>query len=186
MKARYLIIFVFVMLCLTYASVPLYNIFCKVTGFGGTTQEAISCPEKLGKREIKIRFNADTDKLFSSWKFTNDNVMDFSVITGQCALTWYYSYNPTSETLKGMAVYNVTPLKAGKYFHKVDCFCFREQVLYPGQRVSMPVLFYIDPDIENDPEMNDVHSMTLSYKFYPFQETFYNNLMNKYGYKKKN
>ena len=161
------------MFAVAYISVPLYSLFCKVTGFGGTTQEAISCPIEQGDRMITVRFNADAVQSLG-WKFT-PNQKYIKVRTGQCSLAWYTAKNimTYSDTpSKGMALYNVTPIKAGKYFHKVECFCFREQVLYPGQQISMPVLFYIDPSIEKNSQMNDVHDMTLSYSFFQYKESF--------------
>ena len=170
------IIVVIFMFCMAYISVPIYNIFCKVTGFGGTTQEALECPEVQGKRNMTIRFNSDirVDKL--RWKFKPEQ-KSIDVKPGQCAVAWYSAENMSDVPLKGMAIYNVTPVKAGKYFYKVDCFCFREQLLAANQKVSMPVLFYIDPEIENDPGMHDVDTMTLSYTFYPFKKSFYDNFV---------
>ncbi len=167
-----------VMFAMAYISVPIYNIFCKVTGFGGTTQEAIECPAAVGSRDVLIRFNSDVRQQLQ-WNFKAAQ-KSMIVKPGQCAYALYSAENTSDEPLRGMAVYNVTPVKAGKYFFKVECFCFREQLLQAGQRVSMPVMFFVDPEIENDPAMKDVDTMTLSYTFYPFKKSFLENLKEQY------
>lgn len=153
------------MIGLAYASVPLYTLFCQITGFGGTTQRAEAAPgEVAGGREITVRFNADTARDLP-WRFKPEQ-NKVTVTVGSDQIVAYAAENKTGQAIAGTAVFNVTPPKAGKYFTKVDCFCFSEQVLQPHQKVNMPVAFYIDPSIEDDPNMNDVKTITLSYTFY--------------------
>lgn len=153
------------MLLLSFASVPLYNLFCKATGLAGTTSRSnyLVKPAK-GTRKIKIEFDANVDKNLP-WYFIPKH-RSVEVITGENALIFYEAENLSDTDIIGTAIYNVTPLKAGKYFVKVHCFCFEEQLLKAGQKMLMPVSFYIDPDIENDPDMEDVYNMTLSYSFF--------------------
>jgi len=153
------------MLALAYASVPLYRLFCATTGYGGTTQEGKFIPGRESTRSITIEFNADTDPGLP-WEF-KPGQRKLTTKIGQQVLTHYVARNLTDKPVKGHAVYNVVPFSAGSYFVKVDCFCFKEQTLEPRQRVDMPVLFYIDPAIESDPDMKDVRTITLSYTFFP-------------------
>lgn len=153
------------MLLLSFASVPIYNLFCKVTGFGGTTQRAKAFIKvDKGTRKIKVEFDANVDKKLP-WRFIPKH-RSTNVITGENALIFYESENVSDRDIIGTSVYNVTPLKAGKYFVKIHCFCFEEQLLKAGQKVLMPVSFFIDPEMENDPEMDDVDRITLSYSFF--------------------
>lgn len=155
---------VFLMVGMSFAAVPLYDLFCKVTGFGGTTQVGTNLPEGQYEREITVSFNADTHQdLF--WDFKPE-MREITVRVGQKGITNYSAKNITNAATVGTAVYNVTPPKAGKYFYKIACFCFDEQVLGPRQKVDMPVMFYIHPDILDDPNMDDVHNITLSYTFF--------------------
>jgi cytochrome c oxidase assembly protein subunit 11 len=153
------------MILLTIASVPLYNLFCRATGFAGTTQvsDNISKAQK-GTRKIFIRFDANIDKHLP-WHFA-PQTKEVQVLTGENTIIFYEAMNLSAEDIIGTAVYNVTPMKAGKYFVKVHCFCFEEQLLKAGAKVSMPVSFFIDPDFDNDPYMQDVDTITLSYSFY--------------------
>jgi cytochrome c oxidase assembly protein subunit 11 len=168
------------MVGLSFASVPLYSLFCKVTGFDGTTQVSAALPDKIIEREMRIQFNADTGQNMP-WSFKPEQ-RDVTVKLGQKGLAAYHAHNPLSEPVAGTAVYNVTPLKVGKYFHKIQCFCFSEQILAPGQDMSMPVLFFVDPALDEDPDMRDVKTITLSYTFYRTEseeldralEAFYN------------
>lgn len=155
------------MLAFAYASVPLYRIFCQKTGFGGTTQVAIAPSTKIVDRIMHVRFNADVHRDLP-WNFRPMQVQ-IDVKVGQNALAFYESHNYSDKPIVGMATYNVTPDKAGVYFQKVACFCFEQQTLEPHQRVNMPVQFYIDPEIMNDPSLNDVNTITLSYTFFKFQ-----------------
>jgi len=148
----------------SYAAVPLYEIFCQVTGYGGTTQVAKMAPDEVLKRKMIIRFNADTDQALP-WKFapTQDKA---EVLVGENAIAFYRARNLSDRAIVGMATFNVTPLKAGQYFNKIECFCFSEQRLEPGGEVDMPVSFFVDPAISEDPNLNDVKAITLSYTFY--------------------
>jgi len=168
------------MTALSFASVPLYDVFCRVTGFAGTTQTAQSLPDEIIDRVVTINFNADIDRGLP-WYFAPEQ-RSINVKLGQKGITAFTARNKTDKPLTGTAIYNVTPLKAGKYFHKIQCFCFDEQTLAANQEVSMPVLFYVDPKMHEDPNMNDVKTITLSYSFFKAQtqeldnalEGFYN------------
>lgn len=156
------------MLGLAFASVPIYRMFCQQTGFGGTTQRAETLSDKVVDRQLTVRFNADIHRDLP-WRFRPTQVQ-IRVNVGENAMTHYESENYSSQAIVGMATYNVTPDKAGIYFRKVHCFCFDEQTLMPGQKVDMPVLFYIDPEFATDPNMADVHTITLSYTFFRYKK----------------
>ncbi|MEM7650747.1 MAG: cytochrome c oxidase assembly protein [Pseudomonadota bacterium] len=168
------------MAALSYASVPLYDLFCRVTGFGGTTQVSDTLPDVILDRSVTVQFNADTSRQLP-WDF-GPVERSIDVKIGQKGLTSYTARNTSSAPATGTAIYNVTPLKAGKYFHKVQCFCFDEQTLQAGQEVDMPVMFYVDPSIADDPNLDDVKTITLSYTFFKAEtkeledglEAFYN------------
>lgn len=167
-KNKRLILSVFgvvaLMVGLAYVSVPLYTLFCQLTGFDGTTQRAETAPTTILDRQVTIRFNADVNSALD-WSFKPEvNKMDIRV--GQSALTSFKAHNNSTKAVTGTALYNVTPPKAGKYFNKMQCFCFGEQVLQPGETMDMPVLFYMDPEMDKDPNMDDVTTVTLSYTFY--------------------
>jgi len=152
------------MLGLAFASVPLYRMFCQVTGFGGTTQKAVVFPTRVTNRFITIRFNADTHPTLP-WEF-KPMQKSVRVRAGEVGLAFYHAKNPDSEPTEGMATYNVTPNKAGIYFNKVECFCFERQHMEGGQEVDFPVQFFIDPAFADDPNMADVDTITLSYTFF--------------------
>jgi cytochrome c oxidase assembly protein subunit 11 len=158
---------VLAMIALSFASVPLYRVFCQVTGYGGTTNRAAEVPDHVLNREITVQFNADVNRELP-WVFRPD-VRQVRVQVGAGTLVSFFAKNLVSRPTVGMAVYNVTPQKVGKYFSKVQCFCFDEQVLGPGQQVEMPVYFFVDPAIADDPQMDDVHTITLSYTFFQAQ-----------------
>ena len=161
----FLLVLIMGMGVLSYASVPLYKLFCQVTGYGGTTQQVTSPSSQILERKIKIRFDANT-KPALDWNFQPvQTSMDISV--GQNALAFYQAENTGKDPVVGTATFNVTPEKAGVYFNKIDCFCFVEQLLAPQEAVEMPVSFFIDPDIVNDPNLDDVTTITLSYTFFP-------------------
>ncbi len=168
------------MAAMAYASVPLYNLFCRVTGFGGTTQVSQTLPDTVLDRVVTINFNANTDQNLP-WDFKPEQ-RKIEVKLGQRGITAYSATNKMNAPTTGTALYNVTPLKAGKYFHKIQCFCFDEQTLAPNQHASMPVMFYVDPAMDEDPNMVDVQTITLSYTFYRAEsegldkalEVFYN------------
>lgn len=147
-----------------FASVPFYNWFCKVTGYGGTTAEASSAPDTILDQTIKIRFDASLASGMP-WEFKPAQY-NMEIKIGEVGLAFYEAYNPTDRVVAGTASYNVSPFTAGAFFSKIDCFCFTEQVLQPGERVMMPVTFYIDPEIVDDPDAKLVQSITLSYTFY--------------------
>ncbi len=152
------------MVGLAYASVPLYRIFCQVTGYDGTPQRAEAVPDQVFGREVKVRFNADIDPNLP-WMFKPEqHFVDVKV--GESKLVFYRAENNAGHPVTGQAVFNVTPAKAGAYFTKVECFCFTEQTLQAGQKVDMPVSFFIDPAFMTDANMKDVTSITLSYTFY--------------------
>ena len=152
------------MVGLSFAAVPLYSLFCQVTGFGGTTQVADQLPDEPLERTIKVRFNADINPALP-WRFQPEQ-REVEVKIGEPTLVFYSARNLAARETHGTAVFNVTPLKAGEYFQKVDCFCFSEQTLAPGERVDMGVSFFIDPSVVDDESMDSVETITLSYTFF--------------------
>ena len=149
---------------LAWASVPFYDWFCQVTGFGGTPGQVTAASDEILDKTIKVRFDASLNDGMA-WQFTPvEREMELRI--GQNGLAFYEAYNPTNRPIAGQATYNVTPYTAGAFFEKVECFCFTEQVLAPGERVEMPVSFYIDPEIVDDRDGQYVHTITLSYTFY--------------------
>jgi len=153
---------------MAYAAVPLYDLFCRVTGYGGTTQVATASPTEVLDREITIRFDANVSPKLD-WEFKPAQP-SMKVNIGESALAVYEARNPTDAPLAGTATYNVTPAIAGYYFSKVQCFCFTEQVLEPGRRMDMPVSFFVDPAIMDDPDARDITEITLSYTFFPMKQ----------------
>ncbi len=155
------------MLALGFASVPLYRIFCQVTGFGGTTMrvsEAQAAAVKTSTKVISVRFDANVDRQMP-WKFgAEQTTQDLRI--GARKMAYYHAENLATHAVTGIASFNVEPEQAGKYFNKVQCFCFNEQTLQPGQRVNMPVIYYVDPKILEDPETKDIEQITLSYTFH--------------------
>lgn len=156
------------MLAMTYAAVPLYRLFCQVTGYGGTTQVASEAPREVLDRSVTVRFNADIATGLP-WKF-EPMQRDMTVQVGETGLAFYRAQNMTDRPIVGMATFNVTPDKAGQYFNKIHCFCFDQQRLEPGQSVDMPVTFFVDPSMAKDRGMNDVYYITLSYTFFPVDD----------------
>ena len=155
------------MLMLAYASVPLYRIFCAATGFGGTTRRVEANYGKAGERVIHVRFNGDVDPKLP-WKFEPiERTVDVNV--GENRLIAFKATNLSRFPTKGTATYNVTPFSAGKYFNKIQCFCFEQQSLAPGQTANLPVSFFIDPAIVNDPLAGKVSNITLSYTFFSYE-----------------
>ena len=157
------------MLGLGYASVPLYRLFCQVTGFGGTTMvasqsQAARAATLATGQTISIRFDATTAGDMP-WTFRPSQSTD-TVTIGQRDIATYIAKNVSSRPITGMATFNVTPVQAGQYFNKIQCFCFTEQTLQPGQEVTMPVLYYVDPAMLDDPNMRGVEQITLSYTFH--------------------
>ncbi len=148
---------------LAFAAVPLYRVFCQVTGLAGTPALAAAPPGQIAERRITVRFDANTNKALP-WRF-QPALREMTVRVGEPALAHYEAENLAAAATTGRAVFNVTPLKAGRYFTKVECFCFQEQRLAAGETARMPVAFFIDPAILENPNMDDVHTITLSYSF---------------------
>lgn len=154
------------MLGLGYASVPLYRLFCQVTGYGGTTQRADAAAAagvKVAGKVVTIRFDANVARDMP-WEFSPMQVKQ-EVRIGQRQIARYHARNLASQPVTGTAIFNVSPEQAGKYFNKIQCFCFTEQTLQPGQDVPMPVIYYVDPAILDDPAAKGIEEITLSYTF---------------------
>jgi cytochrome c oxidase assembly protein subunit 11 len=149
---------------LAWASVPFYDWFCRVTGYGGETNVAETGSSEMLDQTIKIRFDASKERGMP-WEF-KPMAREMELRIGEDGLAFYEAYNPTDRPVAGQASYNVTPYEAGNFFVKVDCFCFEEQVLQPGERVQMPVSFFVDPEIVTDRDAKYTHTITLSYTFY--------------------
>lgn len=149
---------------LAWASVPFYDWFCRVTGFGGVTQEADAGSEVVLDRTVKVIFDASKDRDMM-WEF-KPLQHEMEIRIGESGLAFYEAYNPTDRPIAGQASYNVAPYEAGAFFSKIECFCFTEQVLMPGERVQMPVNFFVDPEIVEDRDAKFVKEITLSYTFY--------------------
>lgn len=156
---------VFCMIALSFLSVPLYRLACQVTGWGGTTQRAEARTEQVAiDREITVRFRAEVAPDMP-WKFGAEQG-PVTLKIGADGFASFYAQNNSATPVAGTAVFNVTPLRAGKYFFKTQCFCFGEQVLNPAEKVHMPVVFYVDPKIIDDPDLKDLKTITLSYTFF--------------------
>ena len=155
---------VLIMGSLAWASVPLYSWFCRVTGWGGVTDVAVAAPDSALEQTIKIRFDASI-AAGMPWEFRPVE-RDMEIQIGEENLAFYEAYNPTDRVIAGTASYNVSPFSAGAFFSKIDCFCFELQVLQPGERVVMPVSFFVEPDIVNDADAKHVPVITLSYTFH--------------------
>jgi cytochrome c oxidase assembly protein subunit 11 len=156
-----------IMLGLSFAAVPFYDWFCRTTGFAGTSQVAVEASEVILDKSITIWFDA-SKKAGMPWDFKAE-VPNMEIKIGENGLAFYRAHNPTDRVVAGTASYNVMPYSVGPYFTKVACFCFSEQVLQPGETVDMPVSFYVDAEIVNDPEAKYVHEITLSYTFHETQ-----------------
>ncbi|AUH32521.1 cytochrome c oxidase assembly protein [Paracoccus tegillarcae] len=149
---------------LAWAAVPFYNWFCKVTGYGGTTQTAEQPSDEMIDEVVRVRFDANTDKNLD-WTFRPmETKMELKI--GENAMAFYEAVNNSDEPITGTASYNVAPDVAGYYFIKVQCFCFTEQTLQPGERVEMPINFYVDPELVDDRDAKWVRDITLSYTFH--------------------
>ncbi|WP_298298518.1 cytochrome c oxidase assembly protein [uncultured Litoreibacter sp.] len=162
---------VFTMVGLSFASVPLYDWFCRVTGYGGATLEADAASDVILDQTIKVRFDGSLTSEMA-WEFKPVE-REMEIRIGETGLAFYEAYNPTNRPIAGSASYNVFPFTAGGFFTKIDCFCFEEQVLQPGERVQMPVTFYVDPEIVDDRDGKYIDAITLSYTFYeiPLEDT---------------
>jgi cytochrome c oxidase assembly protein subunit 11 len=153
-----------VMVSLSFAAVPFYDWFCRTTGFGGTTGVATAAPDLILDRTIRVRFDASLEAGMP-WEFKPVQ-REMTLRIGETGLAFYEAYNPTDRAVAGTASYNVTPDAAGGYFDKIACFCFEMQVLQPGERVQMPVTFFVDPAMVEDDEGRFVKEITLSYTFH--------------------
>ncbi|MCC5995304.1 MAG: cytochrome c oxidase assembly protein [Oceanicaulis sp.] len=152
------------MVGLAYASVPLYDLFCRVTGYGGTTQVAQFDAGQILEREVTVRFDASRARDFPLEFEPLQRSMRVRV--GETALAFYRVTNTTSEPVTGVASYNVAPFKTGPYFAKLECFCFTDQTIAPGETLDMPVIFFVDPLMDEERLMDDVQTITLSYTFW--------------------
>jgi cytochrome c oxidase assembly protein subunit 11 len=149
---------------LAWASVPFYDWFCRVTGFGGVTGVSDVASDEILDETIKVRFVASRERGMP-WEFRPVQ-REMEIRIGETGLAFYEAHNPTDRVVAGSASYNVAPYEAGGFFTKIDCFCFTEQVLQPGERVQMPVTFYVDPEIVGDREGQYIHTITLGYTFH--------------------
>jgi cytochrome c oxidase assembly protein subunit 11 len=160
--------FVVGMVGMAYAAVPLYQLFCQVTGYGGTTQRAEQYSDTVLDRKITVRFDANTSSGLP-WDFKPER-RDVTMPIGETTQVSYVAKNLAKSASYGRSSFNVTPQFAGAYFMKVECFCFTDTTLEPGEEIEMPVVFYIDPEIVDLPEMKNINTITLSYTFYPIDE----------------
>ena len=155
------------MVALGFAAVPLYRLFCQVTGWGGTTMRATAAdlPGKPAAGSVRVRFDAN---VYSGlpWRFRPERAVQ-DVRLGERQMAFYIAENLTDRPVTGRATYNVTPEQSGIHFKKIECFCFTEQTLKPGERVRMPIIFFVDPALATDADSRDVQQITLSYTFYP-------------------
>jgi len=149
---------------LAWASVPLYRLFCQATGLNGTTNRGLAAPGAVDHK-IRIDFDTNVDPKLP-WRFKPENPSDTVDIGGR-DMAFFTATNVSDHTVTGTATYNVSPAQAGKYFTKIQCFCFTQQTLKPGETARMPVIFFVDPKILSDPDASDIQTITLSYTFYP-------------------
>lgn len=167
-KTVMLVLFIPVfMFGLAFASVPLYDLFCSVTGYGGTTQTAITPSNIVLKQEIKVRFNSDVSKDLKLYFQPVDRFIISKI--GETKNVEYKVKNISNKAINAISTFNVTPQKAGIYFNKLDCFCYEEKKILPGEEVYLPVSFFISPDLLNDPNTKELKSITLSYTFFDNQ-----------------
>lgn len=155
----------FAMVGVAYAAVPLYELFCRVTGYGGTTQRADAGADTVIDRTITIRFDANVNSKLG-WEF-KPLQRTITLKMGETAEVAYYAANKGATGSVGTSVFNVTPFEAGAYFNKIECFCFTEQELASGESVEMPVVFFVDPEMDKDEDLKHVKEITLSYTFFP-------------------
>ena len=160
----YLVFLVLFMASASFLSVPFYNWFCKVTGYGGATNVVQKESDIILDKVISIRFDASLEKGLE-WE-VKPIQRNMTLNLGETGLAFYEAYNPTDKPIAAQASFNVVPFSVGNFFNKIDCFCFTEQILQPGEKIKMPVSFYVDPDLINNLESKNVTSVTLSYTFY--------------------
>lgn len=153
---------------LSFAAVPAYRAFCQITGFNGATQRADKPSDKILGRTIVVRFDATVGQGLP-WTFAPEQAQQ-TLRIGETGLAFYQAVNLTDRPVTGRATFNVQPAKAGVYFRKIECFCFTEQTLKPGETASMPVTYFIDPEIADDPNLDDVATITLAYTFFPWDD----------------
>ena len=159
---------VVVMVGAAFAAVPLYQLFCQVTGYGGTTQRAEAASGAIIDRTITVRFDGNVNTALP-WKFGPDR-RQVTLRMGETGQMSFHATNLGQSANTGTSVFNVTPFEAGVYFNKIQCFCFTEQPLAAGETAEMPVIFFVDPDMAKDPHMKDIREITLSYTFFPAKE----------------
>lgn len=152
------------MVGMAFAAVPLYRVFCQVTGYGGTTQVAAAAPDAVLERTVTVRFEGFVNRGLP-WRFAPEQ-REVTLKVGEPGLVYFEARNLAARATAGTATFNVTPLKVGQYFNKVQCFCFTEQTLQPGETVDMGVSFFVDPAVAEDPNADEVRTITLSYTFY--------------------
>jgi cytochrome c oxidase assembly protein subunit 11 len=155
------------MVGMAYAAVPLYSMFCQITGYGGTTQRVEQYSDRVLDRKITVRFDANVSAGLP-WNFQPVQ-REMTMKIGETAQAHYTATNVFQVPTAGRATFNVTPGTAGSYFNKVECFCFTDTTLKPGETIDMPVVFYVDPDIVDLPELKDITTITLSYTFFPIE-----------------
>ena len=160
----YLVFLVVFMASASFLSVPFYNWFCKVTGYGGATNVAQKESDIISDKVISVRFDASLEKGLE-WE-VKPVQRNMTLNLGETGLAFYEAYNPTDKPIAAQASFNVVPFSVGNFFNKIECFCFTEQILQPGEKIKMPVSFYVDPDLINNLESRNVTSVTLSYTFY--------------------
>ncbi|HVY59052.1 MAG TPA: cytochrome c oxidase assembly protein [Xanthobacteraceae bacterium] len=161
--------FVAMMVGMAYAAVPFYNWFCRTTGFGGTTQVATAAPDHMLPRKITVRFDANVSGGLP-WRFEPEQT-SVDVHLGEVVTVHYTATNLSARPTAALASYNVTPLTVGSYFTKINCFCFTEQHLKPGEKQELTVVFYVDASLAKDAEQDDLNTITLSYTMYPARDT---------------
>jgi cytochrome c oxidase assembly protein subunit 11 len=152
------------MIGMSFAAVPAYRLFCQITGFDGTTQRAEFAPGTVLDRQVTIRFDATTAPDLP-WRFKPEQVSQ-TLHIGETGLAYYEAENLSDQPIIGTATFNVQPAKAGLYFRKIECFCFTEQRLEPGEKMLMPMTYFIDPEIVNEENLDDIKTVTLSYTFF--------------------
>ena len=165
--AAYFVIIPIVMLCVGFAAKPLYDTFCRITGFGGTTRIAEAAPTAVLDRVVDIRFDANTSNTPLQFRPLETS---HPIRLGEHGLAFYEATNVSNQPISVIASYNVTPHKAGPYFNKLECFCFEERVFQPGETKKLPVVFFVAPELDEKRLLNDVRTITLSYTFFPTSE----------------